>query len=73
MKPTIELQDVTIKDTIASARVVIHYDNNECGLFDAVGTVTYLLTDPDYHNAPIEDIKGLLKGFVLSTLHDSIP
>ena len=70
MKPTIELQDVTIKDTIASARVVIHYDNNECGLFDAVGTVTYLLTDPDYHNASIKDVESVLRGFLLCMFND---
>ena len=71
MIPTIELQDVTIKDTIASARVNISY-HEDGKSFDSFGTLTYVITDTEYVNAPVEDVTSVLRGFVMAMLNNII-
>ena len=71
MRPTIELQDVTIKDTIASARVNISY-HEDGKSFDSFGTLTYVITDPDYLDGHISEITAILRGFVIAMLNDLI-
>jgi len=68
-RPTLEITDVKVKDTIASARVNISY-HKDGKSFDSFGTLTYVLTDPDLYDAPIEDIKSVLRGFLLCMFND---